>query len=278
MASNRTGFFRGAADRLGALTVGFFVLVTLASGGTGLTLLLWPGSTETFFSWPLNPEGAASLIGGLYLASAVLFGWSLTRSWPEARSLCVGVFGLTVPTLLSTVVHDELFDAGRWQAWAWWILFLAATPAITVVLVVNRHRPVPEGRPLPPWARGVLGVLGLVLASLGVAVLFEPSRSELAAGSPTGLVGLTGAYVGAWCTFVAAQALWAAWGGTKEEALVPSVAIVLATTGTLLAAVRTFSDLNDDAVAIYLVLLGVGVGIGLALSRAATRPQPGQVP
>lgn len=277
MTSTDPGFFRGAADRLGPLTVGFFVLVTLASGGTGLTLLLWPGSTETYFSWPLNPEGAASLIGGLYLASSVLFGWSLTRSWPEARSLCVGVFGLTVPTLLSTIVHDELFDASRWQAWAWWVLFLAATPAITLVLVVNRHRPVPEGQPLPRWARTVLGALGLALAALGLAVLFEPSRSELAAGSPTGLVGLTGAYLGAWCTFVAVQTLWAAWRGTKEEALIPSVAIVLATTGALLAAVRTFGDLNDDAVALYLLLLGVGVGIGLAVSRAAARPQPEQV-
>ncbi|OWY62964.1 hypothetical protein B7486_55615, partial [cyanobacterium TDX16] len=153
------GFLARASARIGPLTVGFFVLVTLASGGTGITLLVWPGSTETFFSWPLNPVGASALIGGLYLASSVLFGWATTRSWAEARSLCVGVYGLTVPTLVSTIVHDELFDASRWQAWAWWILFLAAPPAITVVLWVNRRRPIGATTALAGWARSAFAVV-----------------------------------------------------------------------------------------------------------------------
>lgn len=270
LAEHERGFLGRASDRIGPLTVGFFVLVTMASGGTGLTLLVWPGSTETFFSWRLDPVASSALIGGLYLASAVLFGWTLSRSWPEARSLCVGVYGLTVPTLLSTIVHDELFDASRWQAWAWWILFLAAPPAITVVLWANRHRPVPAGHPLAAAARALLGVVAVGLGALALLLLFDPTRTDLSAGSPTdGLVGLTGAYLGAWCGFVAVQAGWAAWRGTQEEALVPAAAIALTATGALLAAGRTFADLNDDVVVPYVALLLVGVGIGIGLTRSS---------
>jgi hypothetical protein len=266
------GFFGRASDRIGPLTVGFFVLVTMASGGTGLTLLVWPGSTETFFSWPLNPVAASALIGGLYLASAVLFGWATSRSWAEARSLCVGVYGLTVPTLLSTIVHDELFDASRWQAWAWWILFLSATPAITVVLWVNRNRPLGTFTPLAGRARAAFAAVAVVLGVLALLVLFEPTRTDLSAGSPTdGLIGLTGAYLGAWCGFVAVQAGWAAWRGTQEEALVPAAALALAGAGAVLAALRTFSELNDDAVLLYLLLLGVGIGLGVSLTLSAGR-------
>jgi hypothetical protein len=268
--ADERGAFARAAERLGPLTVGFFVLVTLASGGTGLTLLIWPGSTETFFSWPLTPIAASALIGGLYLASSVLFGWATTCSWAEARSLCVGVYGLTVPTLLSTIVHDELFDASRWQAWAWWTLFLAAPPAITVVLWVNRRRAIGETTPLAGWARTAFAVVTLVLGALALLLLFEPTRSDLSSGSPTGgLIGLTGAYLGAWCGFVAVQAGWAAWRGTQEEALVPAAALALAGAGAVLAALRTFSDLNDDAVLLYLLLLGIGIGFGVSISLSA---------
>jgi hypothetical protein len=268
------GFLGQATQRLGALTVGFFGLVVLASGGTGLTLLIWPGSTERFFSWALDPEAAAALIGGLYVASSALFAWSLTRSWAEARSLCVGVYGLTVPTLLSTIVHDELFDAGRWQAWAWWILFVSAPPAITVVLVANRHRPVGQLHPLLGWVRGVLGLVGVLLGGLALAILFEPVRSDIAASGPVELVGLTGAYLGAWCAFVAAQVLWAAWRGTQEEAVVPAAALALTTTGALVAALRTFSQLTDaGAIATYLVLLVVGIVVGVVLTRTVLRPE-----
>jgi hypothetical protein len=235
-------FLRDASDRLGPLTVGFFVLVTLAAGGTGLTLLVWPGSTETFFSWPLTPTSAAALIGGFYLASAAVFGWALTRSWPEARSLCVGVYGLTVPTLLATIVHDELFDAGRWQAWTWWVLFLAAPPAITIVLVAGRHRPIPEDLPLAGPVRLSFAVVAATLGALGGALVFAPTRQDLSDPSPVALVGLTGAYLGAWCLFLAVQAGWAAWRNTRAEARLPAASIVAALGGVVLASVRLLLD------------------------------------
>lgn len=72
----------------------FFAIVVVAAGASGVSLLAWPGSTDRYFSWTLNPPAAAALIGGFYLASAVVFGWALTRPWREAKALLVGVLGL----------------------------------------------------------------------------------------------------------------------------------------------------------------------------------------
>lgn len=271
MGDGKRGFFGQASDRLGILTVWFFGLVVLASGATGLTLLAWPGSTERFFSWPLNPEAAAALIGGLYVASSIVFAVTLTQRWAQARSLCVGVYGLTVPTLLSTMVHDELFDAGRWQAWAWWILFVSAPPAITVVLVANRRRPIGDLHPLLNWVRGVLGVVGFALGALAVAILLEPSRSEIATDGPVELIGLTGAYLGAWCSFVAVQLLWAAWRGTQEEAVVPSLALALTMTGALVAMARTWGQHPEGSAATSTTLLVIGILVGVLLARTSLR-------
>src|SRR5690606_31021704 len=94
----------------------FCVVVAMAAGASSVALLVWPGDTEDYFSWPLRPSAAAALIGGLYLASSALFGWVLTLPWRQARSLFVGSLGLSVPTLVLTIVHDEVFDPDRWQA------------------------------------------------------------------------------------------------------------------------------------------------------------------
>lgn len=273
-ASLPGGFFRRSADRLGALTVGFFVLVTMASGGTGLTLLLWPRSTDVFFSWELNPVAGAAVIGGLYLASALVFAVALTLTWVEARSLCVGVYGLTVPTLISTFVHDELFDFGRWQAVTWWVLFIAAPPAISVVLMANRHRPAPRGRPMAASARSVFGVIALGFGLLGFLILFHPTRSAVSDRSPFLLFGLTGAYLGAWCTFLAVLAGWAALRGTWRESQVPSVALVGAAAGGILASLRTFGALATGSRLLYMVCLLALGAVGAALWRAGRETTP----
>jgi hypothetical protein len=57
-------------------------------------LLVAPGSTGRYFSWTLRPRAAAAVIGGLYVASAIVFAWALTASRRQARPLVVGILGL----------------------------------------------------------------------------------------------------------------------------------------------------------------------------------------
>ena len=211
----------------------FFALVVVASGFSAIVLLGWPGSTDTTFSWTLRPDAAAALIGGLYLVSAVAFSYALTRTWTEVKGLWIAVYGLAVPTFVATLVHNEVFDFSRWQALAWLAIFTGAPIAVTVVLVAKRHEhPPAEGRrPMALWARLVLAAMALVLATLGVLLMLDPTRRELSEHSPFALIGLTGAYLGAWCAFAALLAGWSAWCNDWRQARVPVLTLGRAARG-----------------------------------------------
>ena len=85
-------------------------MVVVAAGASGVALLVAPASTDRYFSWTLRPPGAAALIGGFYLASAIVFGAALRLPWRQVRPVLVAVLGLAVPTLVLTFNHDEVFD------------------------------------------------------------------------------------------------------------------------------------------------------------------------
>jgi hypothetical protein len=229
-----------AVERLGAVMVVFFALVVVASGFSAIVLLGWPGSTDTTFSWTLRPDAAAALIGGLYLVSAVAFSYALTRTWTEVKGLWIAVYGLAVPTFVATLVHNEVFDFSRWQALAWLAIFTGAPIAVTAVLVAKRHEhPPAEGRrPMALLVRLVLAAMALVLATLGVLLMLDPTRGELSEHSPFALIGLTGAYLGAWCAFAALLAAWSAWCNDWRQARVPMLTLAALPVGALLAMAR----------------------------------------
>lgn len=179
--------------------------MVVAAGASGVALLVAPGSTERYFSWMLRPPAAAALIGGFYLASAVAFAWGLTLPGRQARALLVGALGLAVPTLVLTVVHDEAFDFGRWQALAWVALFVTAPLSASLLLVRlgSRDGGSPAGPAVPGWCRAVVGVLGAALLAVAVLVWVDGTRDDVVRASPVDLVGLTGTYLGAWCSFLA---------------------------------------------------------------------------
>jgi hypothetical protein len=58
----------------------------------------------------LGPPPLASLVGGLYLASAVAFAVAVRLPWRDARCLVVASVALTAPTLIATLIHLDVFD------------------------------------------------------------------------------------------------------------------------------------------------------------------------
>lgn len=46
------------------------------------------------------------------------------------RGLAAGTLALTIPILVVTFTHLEVFDFARWQAWAWVFLFIASPLSI----------------------------------------------------------------------------------------------------------------------------------------------------
>jgi hypothetical protein len=107
---------RGTVDRV--LDVAF-AIVAVVAGIVGVVMLVAPGSTDDYFSWELGPPPLASLVGGLYVASTVVFGLAIGQAWGAVRGLVAGVLALTLPTLAATLIHSEVFDFSRPVAVIW---------------------------------------------------------------------------------------------------------------------------------------------------------------
>jgi hypothetical protein len=196
-----------------------------------------------------------------------VFGWALTLPWRQTRSLVVGVLGLAVPTLVLTLVHNEVFDFGRWQALAWVGLFATAPVSAAFMLAISSPKG-GDGPALPRWSRGVLAVLAAALATVAVLVWLDPTRDDVARVSPVDLVRLTGTYPGAWCSFLAMLCGWAAVRGGWDDARVPLVTVAAAASAALVALLRSLGALRHPAasvlVATGLLVLAVTTYRGVA--------------
>jgi hypothetical protein len=237
-----------------------FGAVVVAAGISGAALLFFPDSTGSFFSWGLGPPPLAALVGGLYLASSVVFAVAMRLDWSGFRSLLAAALGLTAPTLVATLIHLDVFDFGRWQAWAWMALFVAAPPFWGGLLWAGPGS-APPGRRRYGLGRGLLAVVLLVWATVMWAA--PGAASELL---PYELAGLGGRFVGAWLVFLGVMAAWSAF---RPDQLLPLLALAVYPAGALVAGVRTFADLTPGPgrIAYLVALAAVAAGFGVAVAR-----------
>jgi hypothetical protein len=263
---------RRTSDRV--LTVAF-AIVAVVAGIVGVVMLVAPGSTDDYFSWALGPPPLATLVGGLYVASTVVFGLAIGRTWGEVRGLVAGVLGLTLPTLTATLVHSEVFDFGRPVAVIWLLLFVASPATYGTILLLRRREPVVAGAPLRGGVRLVLGALAGLLVAL--AVLTWVDRSAVEELVPFALAPMGGAFLGAWALFLAVLAGWAAARGGRDEAWIPLVGLLAYAVGAIAAALRSWSDLADGRrVGYVLALAAVAVLAGIALRARARSTSAGR--
>jgi hypothetical protein len=219
------------------------LVVGVVAGLVGVVMLVSPGSTGDYFSWPIGPEPLARLVGGFYLASTVVFGQAAFRDdWTGARGLCVGVLALTLPTLVATVKHHAVFDFGRWQAVAWVGLFVSSPIAFGTLLWVNRGEQVDRGPRLPSSARVALAVLSTAYAALAAILWF--SLEWASSHSPFAVGSMGGRFLSCWAAFLATLAAFAAWRGRWREARTPVLALIAWPLGGVLAAMLAVDDLQ----------------------------------
>jgi hypothetical protein len=173
-----------------------------------------------------------------------------------------------VSVLAVTLIHLEVFDLDRLQAWAWLVLFAGFAAATSALAVVGRHDSwgAGGGEPLPAWARALLAVIAAALGALGAALWIDPAA--LAASSPFALPPLGGRFAGSWIVMLAVLAGWGAGTGRRDEARLPALALIALPAGALLAAARTFGDMEPDARTGYVIALALLFAAGLAVRRA----------
>ena len=197
---------------------GAFLMLVVAAGLVGIALLIVPGATGTFFAWGLAPAPLAAFAGGVYVGSAIVYAAGLRAD--DAQPLVVAAAVLSVSVLAATILHLEVFDFSRLQAWAWVGLF-AAFGAITTFLSVRGAEA--RGPRVPTWARAGFGVAAIALGAAGLALWIDPAAFSL---PPLG-----GRFAGSWAAMLATLAAWPAIRGTDGR--LPALALVALPLGAL---------------------------------------------
>lgn len=232
-------------------------LGALVAGLTGVVMLVSPdpASTDRYFSWGIRPAPLAAVVGGFYLASAVVFAVAAVRGrWCEARALAFGVIGFCLPTLVATAIDAQLFDFTRWQAIAWVVLFALAPLLFGWYLRAGAGRG-DDGARLPITSRAAFVVLAVVYGVLAAVLLIGPTLLEGLA--PFTTARLSGRFLGSWATFLAVLAVVAAWRARAREALLPGLALVLWPVAAVAPVLRVPADLAPAASSPYLVVLAL---------------------
>jgi hypothetical protein len=255
-----------------------FGTVAVAAAVSGVALVVFPGSTRTFFSWGLAPVGLAAVIGGCYLAAALMYavGLRLPGTW---RGLSVGILMLSVPVFVVTLRHLDVFDFMRWQAWAWVALFAAFPVAAGVALIarLGAAGPGSGGAPQPAlagWRRAVAAALavGLLVVAIG---LWAGGRGWL----PFRAGAFGAELLGCWAFFTATVAGWVVLRHpaetTPQRLALPAFGVI-----GLLGAARTWSALVAGAPRVWwvvgcTVLLIAGLAVADLRAPARRRSSPG---
>jgi hypothetical protein len=250
--------------------------VTIAGGVAGSAMLVAPRDTDSYFSWPIGPPPLAATVGAFYLVSAGLFAvLGLRADWSAPQGVCVAVLAFTVPTVVPTAHHDDLFHWERGQALAWAAVFVATPIIFSALLFIQRRRATTAGPALPVLTRIVLGSLGVAYALLALGLLLTPARLEQR--SPYDLPGLSGRFMGSRCAFLAVLAGFALWRNRARQAAVPLGALMLWPVAAVVGALRSFDDLQPSTrrLGYLFVLAGLATLAGLSLGanrRVARRP------
>ena len=217
-----------------------FGAVVLAAGVAGLALLVFPASTDRFFSWDLTPAPLAALIGGFYLGSSVSFALALSASWRAARGMVAGIVVLATPIFAVSVAHRDVFDFGKVQAWLWMVFFALFPLASAAVLVVQGSQDtLRDGPQLTRWTRTAVGAIGSALFVLAFALLVDPVGAS--SWWPFDLPRLGGRVLACWLLFLAFLGGWAAVRGRTEDARLPITTIAALSMGACAAVLRTWS-------------------------------------
>lgn len=247
-------------------------LVALAAGLVGGLMLAAPESTDRYFSWSLAPPPLAALVGGFYVASAVVFGWAAARErWAGLRGLCVAVLGLTLPTLAATARHHDVFDFGRWQAVAWVVLFVASPLLFGLALRLGRGPVTASSPSLAPWARGVMATMAAAYAVLALVLWAVPGAVSSHGPFAAGAMGVR--FASAWAAFLAILAAYVARRPNRDDARVPVLALTAWPVAGLVGAIVRLDDFRSGMPrALYLAGLCALALAGGCVLRSARQP------
>ncbi|HCP62705.1 MAG TPA: hypothetical protein DIU14_09595 [Actinobacteria bacterium] len=176
------------------------VVAPLTRFALGVPLLLLSTMTDRFFAWTILPPLTAAFLGANYWSSALMALLASRRTtWAEGRVAASVALVFAPLTLAATLLHLGKFRLHTAYGWIWLIAYAVYPPMLGVLLARQLRTPggdPPRWRPLPVWARVVLGIHAVALIPLAVALFVSPTGVGKA--WPWTLTPLTGQITAAW--------------------------------------------------------------------------------
>jgi len=178
----------------------------------GPILVLFPGSTEDYWSWPIRPDMSAVWVGAAYTFGAAAISTMLARGlWTEAIVPVISTWPFSVVMLAATIIHNDRFFLGTANYYIWLAIYIYLPFALPVMFFLNRQQDpgvTATDRFIPIGLRLVLSVVGAVTALYGLLLIAE-GKAVLDTW-PWQLTPLMAKVIGGWLLFIATGSLWTA--------------------------------------------------------------------
>ena len=163
-----------ATRALSAFIVPFLVVAFVVLYG-------FPGDTDRLFAWTITPPMTPMTLGAVYLGGAYFFVRAFrATAWHTVKSgfVAVGTFASLMG--VATVIHWDRFNHDHVAFWLWVGLYFTTPFLVWGVWMANRRRgtsPMPGDLVLPPAARTVMGLTGLLAVIAGLFLFLVPHQA-----------------------------------------------------------------------------------------------------
>jgi hypothetical protein len=186
-----------------------FLPLVFVTGIFGPLLVLRPGSTEDYWSWPIRPDLSAVWVGAGYTFGAVAISTMLIRGrWTEAIVPILSTWPFAVAMLLATIVHNDRFFTDTSRYYVWLAIYLYLPLALPVMFLVNRGSDPdvnPKDKRLPVWLRRLLTSVGALTGAYGL--LLVVGATDVVETWAWPLTPLMAKVIGGWLLFIATGAM-----------------------------------------------------------------------
>lgn len=198
-------------DRLTLLFRLAFTPLAFFTAIFGPLLVIFPGSTDVFWSWQIKPEMSAVWIGAGYTFGGIAITTMLVvGKWSASTVALAGTWPFSLAMLGATLLHLDRFFVSTPRFWIWLLIYVALPILLPVLYLTNMRRdPGPNLTDvrLPDIFRAALVGGGILFTLLGLFLFFAPSAAD--AIWPWQLTPLMSQVIGGWLLFIGAGSLCA---------------------------------------------------------------------
>ncbi|MEP6775266.1 MAG: hypothetical protein ABJA50_06680, partial [Chloroflexota bacterium] len=182
-----------------------FVPLAVLTAIFGPLLVLFPDSTQNYWSWEIKPAMSTVWLGASYAFGALAIVTMLAvRKWRAAIVPILGTWMFSLVACAATLLHLDRFFQGTVNFYVWFAIYIVLPVVLPVIWWLNRtHNPGPQpgdvllSRTIAVAASSV----GVVFGLLSLVLDFSPSTA--AAFWPWTLTPLISRIIGAWLLFIA---------------------------------------------------------------------------